>query len=291
MTTTTEEYWSVIPADGVEYPLNTLAKNIETWGDDRQGVIPLRGDDETIPWIGGQRELPRIHDSRTLTFAMWVIGCDDNGAVPISSSRRQQFEQNWRIIQRIFHNQGRIYTLRKRFYDESYTLRTADARVRHAGELKPSMLGRTGAKFTVDVKLADPYFYSTTPTNIAMNSAVDGAGNGLVGSASATVLGDFDVRKSVFIGTAGGAGCTGITLECTTSGHVWSIDGSANAGEPLMFDMANQLARINDINRTGGVHHAGSNSWFRIARGPCIFRLTCSTGSLTGTLTYSSVWN
>lgn len=293
MTTTTAEYWSVITPAGVEYPLNTLAKNIETWGEDRQAPIPLRGEDSVIPWMPGEKEQVRVPDARTMSMGMWVIGCDDDGNVPIDRTAREQFVRNWLLLRRIFHSQGLIYTLRKRFYDESYTLRTADARVRYEGGLSPAMMGRTGAKFTIDLRLADPYFYSTVGVSLSLNSTVDAAANGLLGSMSAVIPGDANPRKMVFNGFAGASGATGITIECTSTGHVWSISGSAAAGDILLFDMGNQLARIADVNRTGNVSHTGSNDWMRLMVGPdpCILRLTCSTGDCYGNLTYKSVWN
>lgn len=284
MTTTTEEYWSVIPLDGVEYPLQTMAFNIESWGNERQGVVPLRGEDTTIPWRPGQQSNERVADSRVIPLAMWVRGCTPDGAIPDSSSMRSEFNANWNTLKRILHNRGKLFTLRKRFYDESRTLRVADAQARFADGLNPGMMGRTGAKFTVDLLLADPYFYST-PVVLDVNSTMI--------DQPFTILGDAEAFKIQFAGTTDIAVVTSdFSISSTEAIHSFSFNrGGFDLNSSLLIDFQNELARCNEENFSASVNHAGSTSWFRLAPGLNQFTGSANTGSWSGTLTYQPTWN
>jgi len=283
MTTTTTEYWSIIPADGVEYPLQTLAKNITTWGDDRQGVPPLRGEDVTIPWIPGDQEIDRMPASRVIGLGMWVIDTDDNGAV--ATTRQDAFNKNWRILQRIFWNEGKVFTLRKRWRDETNTLQTADARARYDGGLTPSMMSRTGAKFAVDLRLADPFFYSTTPVNLTIDSTVSG---GLI---TPTIQGTVSSRKVSFVATSKTGGVTTPTLMCTQNGHTWALDVTTTAGAvSLTANMKTQNAQMAAADVSGFVTHSGSDDWFKLPYGTINLTASAAVGGWSGTLTYYPTW-
>jgi hypothetical protein len=279
MVTTTLEYWSVIPSDGVEYPLQTYAKNIESWGDDRQTPVPLRGSDVRIPWIPGEQETERVADARTMTLAMWVRGVDDNNAV--ASTSQLVFRQNWMLLKRILKNRGKILTLRKRFYDEAGTLRQADARARWAGGMSPAMLGMTGAKFTVDFRLADPFFYGAA-TTVALTSGT---------TATPTILGDAECRKVSFTGAAGGAGASDVSLADTESNHTFSIIKALVASATVVLDFQGQSARFAGVNVAPSVNHVGSTDWFRLTPGLNHLIPSSASGGWSGTLTYYPTWN
>lgn len=283
MTTTTDEYWSVIPADGVEYPLANLAYNIESWGGTRQGVAPIRGEDTTVPWRPGKRSNPRVADSRTIVLAMWVRGTLTTGEVPIGSTMRREFTTNWNTLKRVLYNRRKPFTLRKRFYDEARTLRIADAVVRFADGLQPEMLGSTGAKFTVDLELSDPFFYGTS-TDIAL--ATGGV------AFNATILGDDDCRKVTLVMTTGATPPSDFTLVNLTNGHTFSLPVSALvAGQVATIDCNNQNARIDGVNYAGLISHSGSDDWFRLDPGLNTLYASCNSGSWTGTLSYLPTWN
>lgn len=151
MTLTTDEYWEV---DGVA--LNTLARNIETWGGSRLAPPPMRGSDQRIPLRPGDKWRKKLADSRTITFGMWVQGCDDDGIVPADS--HAEFNQNWSELRRLMWKSYRQVALVKRERRPSGLI-TATASAQFYGGLEPGMLDPASAKFTVDMHLADPYFY------------------------------------------------------------------------------------------------------------------------------------
>ncbi|QOP66168.1 minor tail protein [Arthrobacter phage DanielleIgnace] len=71
MPNSTAEYWDV---DGVS--LQTFAQNIKSWGGSREGVPPLRGEDQLIPYMPGRRFVKKVPDSRTITLKGWVAGME-----------------------------------------------------------------------------------------------------------------------------------------------------------------------------------------------------------------------
>jgi hypothetical protein len=72
MANSTTEYWDV---NGVS--LQTYAQNIESWGGSREGVPPLRGEDQVIPYARGSRRVRKVPDSRMLSLQGWVLGMEE----------------------------------------------------------------------------------------------------------------------------------------------------------------------------------------------------------------------
>lgn len=163
MTTTTDTYMSV---DGV--PLQTYAYNISSWGGDREAPPTLRGGNIVIPGAPGALFVPKLVDSRIITLGMWVQGCTEDGLIPSSASRREEFERNWRALRKLLWTPRKQITLTKRFRNYGETAITvATGKAQFAGGLNPSMTGTQRAIFTVDLLMADPYFYGpevTLPT-------------------------------------------------------------------------------------------------------------------------------
>lgn len=154
MTNWTDEYWDV---DGTS--LQTLVHNIEVWPG--EAPPPLRGDNVVVPHRAGSLWVPKVSDSRTITFAMWVVG----EAIPASEgvtarSARQVFEDNWRSLRALLWQPNRQVSLTKR-WKPGATVVSASALAQFAGGLEPDSSGPHSAKFTVDMHLADPYFYGS----------------------------------------------------------------------------------------------------------------------------------
>jgi hypothetical protein len=171
MVNTTDLYWSV---DGVS--LNTHAQNIESLA----GLMAppeMRGEDQLIPYAIGEKWVEKIPDSRILPLGMWVIG-----------NTRDEFDDNWAALVKLLWTPGRQFNLTKRFRRGGITY-SATAKAEFVGGLQPSMIGRKGAKFTVDLKLADPYFYDDALTTLTISSA----------RANYTVLGDAPTHNLEFV--------------------------------------------------------------------------------------------
>lgn len=284
MTTTTAEYWSVLDRTGADVPLQTLAQNIETWGDDRQSVMELRGDDVTIPWVPGDAIVTqKVPAARVISMGMWVRGCQSDGSVPTSPGARSLFETNWQRIRELLFNRGEPFTLIKRFYDQSNTLRTVKATAQFASGLKPGMMGTTGAKFTVDLKLADPFFYGD-PINLAFDSAV--------GAITPTILGDWYARRVSISALASASGCTTPSINISSAIPLISmaIQKVVLASQTITIDVPSQLARVNGVLSSALVTHLGSRDWLRLHPGVCTITPLAAANSWSGTLTYYPAW-
>ena len=202
---TTNEYWTV---DGLV--LNTYAWNIASWGDGRRRVPSLRGENVVIPHRPGETYSTKIAESQTVTLGMWVLGCNADGTV--AAERRGQFNSNWQRLYRHMWRPDRQVELERRTMLEDGSIYVDRAQAEFVGGLEPSMEGPQGARFTVDFKLADPYFYGPT------NRAHVIAGENLV------VANDSDdmVRKLVLTFTNG----SDYTLTNETTGKSITINES-----------------------------------------------------------------
>lgn len=156
MVNTTEAYWDV---DGVS--LNTYARNIRTLGGDRVAPPPQRGDNPQVAFRPGRRFEPQIPDERVITLGMWVLPHDEDGD-PQPGNQRGAFNENWRTLTDLLYRPWRLFDLTKRWFDDrAGTLHAATAKATYAGGLSPDeMMGPHAARFTVDLLLADPYFYT-----------------------------------------------------------------------------------------------------------------------------------
>lgn len=154
MVNNTSTYWE---ADGVS--LHTFAHSIETLGG-ALGVPKLRGDDITIPYNHGDLWVPKFADSRVLNLGMWVRGVNPGEGVGANDLSKSNFDSNWNNLVRMLWTPGRQFKLTKRFYDQwDGTLRSASAMAEFSDGLEPTMKGRNLGKFTVSLRLADPFFY------------------------------------------------------------------------------------------------------------------------------------
>lgn len=162
MVNTTDLFWT---ADGQS--LNTWAWNISTLAG-RLSPPEMRGEDRVIPYAPGEEWVPKVVGSRVLTLSMWVKGSTADGAVPTNA--RDEFDTNWAALVKLLWTPGRQFNLGK-YFRRAGVQRYAVAKAEFVGGFEPTMVGRNGAKFTVDLKLADPYFYDDVATTFTLTSA------------------------------------------------------------------------------------------------------------------------
>lgn len=278
MTNTTDTFWS---ANGVS--LQTFAQNIETLGGGRLAPPPIRGDDIMIPYGVGEINTPKVVGARTLPLAMWVRGANADGSRPSSAARAQKFDDNWRELRNLLWNQGRQFDLQKRFYVNG-DLITATARARYEGGLEPSMMGRYAARFTVDLRLADPYFYDDELHTFNLPN----------GQRSIFVPGDADTRNIV-ITINGSRNMTRIVrgnpgdmqLEYFTnvpSGGIATIDVRSFTAKSTPPGGGPQA------DTTGKIKHFGAPEWFLLKPGENIINTTSETGAGTIQLQARGAW-
>lgn len=253
MTNSTDHYWSV---DGQS--LQTLAYNIVSWGGDRQAPPPVRGANLTVPFRSGQTFLPKVPDQRTMTLAMWVQGCNEDGTVPKGLDQRKQFETNWQKLRALLWQPYRQFTLSKRVLYPDGQLHTVTAQAQYSGGLQLSMTGTQRADFTVDLILADPYFYGAAVTQAIGTSATFQA------------LGDARTTK-VSLAIPGARSNPRVTISAAGADPYVQYNGSISAGSNLVLDVDNSIATYYGDGvtqqRTGLVTNGNSFSWFYVDPG------------------------
>jgi hypothetical protein len=181
MTNTTSQYW-----DASGFSLNTFANNLTSWGDGREGARAFRGENALVPYRAGKRFVKKVPESYVMTLSGWVLGITDGSPKPTEEG----FRANWRKLRRLLWNRGKQFPLTKRWIDadDGVTMRTATAMVEFVGGMEPKMFGPQGAFFSVDLELADPFFYS------AEESITFAAGS----EHDIEVVGDYDTTKIRF---------------------------------------------------------------------------------------------
>lgn len=303
MTNTTEVYWDV---DGVS--LQTYAFNIQTLGGDRMAPPSLRGDDLIVPYMPGSIWMPKVPESRILTLGMWVIGAEEDGSMPTEESARLKFDQNWRKLRKLLWTPRRQFTLTKRFWvleeelteggmnvddlprSGNYRLLTATARGTYAGGLIPSMTGPARAIFTVDIKLADPYFYSEA-IEIPFSIATSGVNPGP--NQTVEILGD-DRTTAVMVEFIGPLTNPRITNQ-TPDPEVSVTYASTITGGERAEVWVNEFSAMHypagvAYKAAGNVQHEGDRFWLYVEPGETDLALTADSGTGTAVLTYQPRW-
>lgn len=274
---TTDEYWEV---DGTS--LHLPGWNIQTIGGSRLGVPGLRGEDRQYAYVPGEEWSPKEPSSRVLSLAMWTVGAvPETGALDVD--QRRQWNDNWNRLRKLMWQPRRQFVLTRRWLlsdeDGDPFMQTASALGQFAGGLEPSMTGRTRATFTVDIKLADPFFYSTevaTPINRNETVTIHNPGDYVA------------AHNNLVVDLVGPL--TNPTLYNLTPSPVVSVtvNDSVPSGRTLTLDVGAFTARLNEVggigapiptNRIGKVSHSGARRWMGLFPGDNSVRLEADAGT------------
>lgn len=276
MTTTTEEYWDV---EGTA--LNTLAKNIRTLGG-RSGVPPLRGSNFPVPYRPGTIWRAKFPDERVVSLAMWVLGCDDDGVVPATGTlQRTKFNENWRALKRLFYQDQRQITLTKRWRETSGLITaSALAQMVPGSQMEPTMMGRNGASFMVDLLLADPFFYSAD----VVSPSITTAGGPVVLANN----GDYRVFKGNirFNGPLTNPRLTNTSVAPDVYVQYTGVIG-AGAYVDLDVDLFTAYTNLS-VNVIASISHDGARRWMELDLGNNTMVLTADAGAGDAVFTYQA---
>lgn len=261
-TPTTTEYWSW---NGTV--LNSQWWNITSFGGSRQDLPLLRGQNYTIAYRNGQMWRPKNFDQRTVSLAMWTAGVNQTTGQP-STNQSLDFTSNFYNLRQMFAAQGvlgsQLGQLTRRWYEYVNgfpALLTATAMAELAGNMSPTMSGRTRADFTVDFLLADPFFYGSV-VSLALplgNTVAYNAGDAVVGFGQAQGNGGVPFQITL-IGPL-----TNPTLTNVTANVSVTVGATISAGNTLTLDVAQYTAL--DQNQTsylGSVTHTGARAWMAL---------------------------
>lgn len=276
MTNSTTQYTDV---DGTS--LQTLCQNLTTWGDDREGVPDLRGDDTLIPYRAGRKWVAKVPDSRTIGLKGWVVGADADGNI----GDVEVFRKNWRLLRRLLWTPGRQFALTKRWLaDDGTTVLSATAMAEYAGGLTPKMTGPNRATFNVDLLLADPFFYGepvVVDLDLGTNAIVEHE-----------VLGDHLTTK-VDVHMEGPLTSGRVTVT-DLDPQMWVRYLDLPDGSVVDIDVDRFRAVEDDGAATtltaGNVRHDGSPFWLPVVPGARTFALTATAGTGTARVTYRPAW-
>lgn len=278
MTNLTTEYWEL---DGSS--LNVPGWNLSTLGG-RFRVPPLRGEDATFAFVPGEQHGTYVPGSQVLTFNMYLLGVDRaTGALNVDQQRA--WNDNWKYLQNLFWTPKREFTITRRLLLTDTTTSTGviqatTAKGFYVSGLEPAMTGRTRATFTVDVKLADPFFWSTTDIEATIN----------VGT-PVTVAnpGDFDAgHKNCTVEFHGPLTNPKLT-NATPDPDVWVRYGAGiSSGQSLTLNIEAFSATASapeigipeySLTRTGYISHSGAYNWMGLAKGNNTLTLTADSGA------------
>lgn len=277
MANSSEEYWSV---DGVS--LHQYGWSVATVGGSRYDVPTRRGENIKLAYRPGEVHRNKIVEPRVISLIMWMTGTDPaNGNA--ADDPMVQWNDNWDYLRRLFYKPGgEQITLTRRWkltISGSPTLLAADAEAELADALNPKMTGRFRNEFSVDLLLADPFFYGAQETEtfaLSTPNTVTNAGHEIAAH---------NHMEVDFIGPLTDPRLT----NATPAPDVWvQYTGSIASGQTLRLSIPNFTAtRVSDsANLIAGISHSGTRHWMALAPGNNSLTLTASAGSGSAELRY-----
>lgn len=250
------------------------AWSIATMGGSRFGIPVYRGQNVPVPYRAGQSWRAKYPDSRTITLTMWADGAGSAAGYP-AADQRLAFNNNIQQLRDLFFSNGASGSVQGQLQRNWYwtqngtpTLVTSTAMAEVAGSMDLTMNGRTGASFSVDLLLADPYFYGAQRTQaITTSGTVNAFGEGVVGQGWPSAVAGFTIACT--------AACT---VTNTTAGCSFTLSGVTNS--PVTVDVLNQTVTDSLGNNViGTLTHAGARQWMALLTGAN--NITVSAGTAT----------
>jgi hypothetical protein len=271
--------------------LYTLAYNISTLAG-REHLPPKLGDNIQIPYRNGRIWKPKYYDQQMITLGMWIRGADVNGNVPSTrTGSRAQFNSNLRALRRLFAPTGRQLALSRILQfttgAETHTAQgeVASGSASSAGEMDLQPITPMLATFTVDIVMADPWWYGSNIVTVITSSGATVTHPGDVEASGVSV-------GSMTIALAGPLTNPRLT-NTSISPNVWvQYTGTINSGTTITLDLAAFTAKDQLGNSLiGSVSHSGSLRWMLLEPGSNAMTLTNgasgSPGTGTATLTFA----
>jgi hypothetical protein len=249
--------------------------NLTTFGGSRSGAPTLRGSNIEVPYRAGQAQRAKYPDSRTISLTMWMDGSGSAAGWP-SADARLSFNDNWVALRKAFFTRAAGGSVQGQLQRNWWLtqggpgLVTATAMAEIAGSMDLSMSGRTGAAFTVDLLLSDPYFYSAQRTQAVTGSGtITANGEGVVGEGFPSPVAGFTVALSA-------AG----TVTNTTAGVSFTI--ASGPTFPVTVDLLRGTVTDNaGVNQVSKISHSGSRLWMALQNGANAITVSAGTATFT----------
>jgi hypothetical protein len=229
----------------------------------------------------GDVYMPKRIGSNIITLQMWVRGLEE-GADRDGNLSRVNFDTNWYNLVRLLWASGRRFNLTKRFYDQGLdSIISATARAEFSSGLEPTMIGRFGARFQVDLKISDGLFFGASTLSYDL---VDGDN-------TIEVPGSADTTKVVAV-------INGLR----NNTQIWNKTNGIRVRYPrplplntvatiTAHDMlANEVVGGNETDTTYTVVHSGSPQWMILRPGTNIINLSSDSGTGAVQLQVQGAW-
>jgi hypothetical protein len=266
LTNTNPEWWSWTPPGGPEVSLQQPWLTVSTMGGSRLALPTLRGADYEVPFRNGMLHRPKYANSRTVSLLMSVSGTDPVTGLPASTDQLLAWNNNFSYIRQAFWTRGPLGStqgkLTRRWYltqgPNPPAVIAASALGEIAGDMTPTMTGRTRSDFPADILLADPYFYGPAQSAVVFAGAlapVLALGEGVVGEGYPSAVSSFTIALA--------GPLTAPTLTNQTAGVSVTYGANVAPGEVVTLDIL-AFSAVSSLgpNVVSLVSHAGSRFWF-----------------------------
>jgi hypothetical protein len=252
--------------------------NLTTFGGSRSGLPTLRGSNYALAYRAGQSWRPKFPDQRTISLTMWMDGSGSSAGWPATDSRLA-FNNNWQALRQAFFTRGAISgsiqgMLQRNWYltqSSTNKLVTSTAMAEIAGSMDLTMNGRFGSAFTVDLLLADPYFYGAQRIQSipSTGGTIASLGEAVAGEGFASAVSSFTVVCSA-----------ATTVTNVTAGVAFTI--AAGPTFPVTVDVLNGTVMDNAGNNViAKFTHTGGRLWMGLVTGNNSITNTAGTATFT----------
>lgn len=270
------EIWAF---NGTPLQSSVGAWNISTMGGSRFGIPTYRGQNVQVPYRAGQSQVAKYPDQRTVTLTMWTSGQGDAVANSYpAADQHLAWNNNMQKLRQLFYTRtvnGSVQgQLQRNWYltqGGSSHLVTSTAMAEIAGSMDLTMNGRTSAAFSVDLLLADPYFYGTTVTQACTggSTTVSNPGEGIVGEGWPSAVSAFTITLSA-----------AAQVQNVSAGI--SLTVASGPSFPVTVDILN-----NTVIDSGGnsvpakFSHTGSRLWMALQPGNSLISVSAGTATFS----------
>jgi hypothetical protein len=238
----------------------------------------LRGEDRQYAFRPGRAFRPRVTDSRSITLGLWLIGQDGPGTT--TADYMDNYAAAERELRRLLRPDGGAeFEISKTWTDDLGTHTATGHGI--AGTIERKRAGKHAGRVTVDIGMADPFFYGSTIT-VPLTKGVP---------ATVTNPGD-EGTVSVELDLIGQL-ANPVVTNSTPDPDIYVKVGTAIAvGDTVRLnaDLATVSRDSDGANLIGALTHSGNRAWLRLGRGANVLTLSADSGAGSAVLRYLPVY-
>lgn len=175
-------YWEAQMADGNWFSLHTKAWSVKSFGGRRWVSGPKRGDDILLPHRRGRLWVKKLREAQNYDLNMWVFPTNMDGSKDANKTIEQKAHENFRKIVMALDQEGQ-FQLRKRWHEDDSTradfglgnnVKSAIAMAEYLDASGPDTDDGRGFYMNVNLRLTDPYFYSSVASQAVGTVTIEG---------------------------------------------------------------------------------------------------------------------